>query len=153
MVSLPRLPAFPRHSRNSIILSNYSPRAMSRAEVHHSAAVGSPDEDRQLRGRIMLSSSFSISYNTWREHVERRDRRQRDLSLSSLHLKHRLYLSSLCLSLSFPLSLPFLSFGNQQVERETGGLAMYAWCRVRYDNPELWPVSVMTTSWIDVSVR
>lgn len=29
-------------------------------------------------------------------------------------------------SLSLPLSLPFLSFGSQQVERETGGLAMYA---------------------------
>lgn len=84
--------------------------------------------------------------NTWKGETAGKET---FLSLSSLYLEHGLYLSPFSLS----LSLPFPSFGNQQVERETGGLAMYAWCRVRYDNPELWPVSVMTTSWSDVAVQ
>lgn len=118
-----RSPAFPKHSRNSIILSNYSPRAASRAEVHHSAAVGSPDEGRRLEGRRtsrrppLSPQATTRDANTWEGETA-----GKDPSLSSLYLEHRLYLSPFSLS----LSLPFLSFGGQQVERETGGLAMYA---------------------------
>lgn len=115
-----RSPAFPKHSRNSIILSNYSPRAASRAEVHHSAAVGSPDEGRRLEGRRTsrrppLSPATTRDANTWEGETA-----GKDPSLSSTWS-----IGSISL-LSLSLSLPFLSFGSQQVERETGGLTMYA---------------------------